>query len=85
MSVKEQPYREAEKRLWDYLGVPPAPTLFIRGENDTFTSPKDAEYAAPQFPDARLVLLPKSGHLPEVVARATDEFLRSNSAAAATA
>lgn len=67
-----------------------APTLFLWGENDTFTSPKDAEYVASQLPDAKLTVLPKAGHLPwldapEVVAKATAEFLSSTAPAAAGA
>lgn len=61
-----------------------APTLFIWGDHDPFGSVKVAEDISSRLADAKLVVLPRAGHLPwldapEVVARSIAEFLRPTS------
>lgn len=57
------------------------PTLVLVGEEDTLTPPSDAAAMAGAIPGARLVTIPKAGHLsplenPRAVNAALREFLR---------
>jgi pimeloyl-ACP methyl ester carboxylesterase len=56
------------------------PTLVLVGEDDTLTPPDGAAEIAAGVPDARVVIVPRCGHLstieqPEAVTRALVEFL----------
>ncbi|HET7131878.1 MAG TPA: alpha/beta fold hydrolase [Gammaproteobacteria bacterium] len=62
------------------LGAIRCPTLVVVGEDDTLTPPDRATEIAAGVPDARIVTVPRCGHLstieqPEVVTRALVEFL----------
>jgi pimeloyl-ACP methyl ester carboxylesterase len=66
--------------LWDLAAHVRTPTLLVYGLADRLVDPRTAVRAARTFPDARLVLLPDSGHVsqmehPDVVARAVRRFL----------
>jgi pimeloyl-ACP methyl ester carboxylesterase len=66
--------------LWQLAAHVSAPTLLVYGMVDRLVDPRTASRAARTFPDARLMLLPDSGHVsqmehPEVVARAVRRFL----------
>jgi pimeloyl-ACP methyl ester carboxylesterase len=66
--------------LWDLAAHVRTPTLLVYGLADRLVDPRTAARAARTFPDARLVLLPDSGHVsqmehPDVVARAVRRFL----------
>jgi pimeloyl-ACP methyl ester carboxylesterase len=57
------------------------PTLLVYGQRDKLVDPRTARRAHATYPDARLVVLPGSGHVammehPRVVAAAIAEFLR---------
>lgn len=61
--------------LWDTAAQVRAPTLLVYGLKDKLVDPRTAARAARTYPDARLLLLPDSGHVaqmehPEEVARA---------------
>jgi 2-hydroxy-6-oxonona-2,4-dienedioate hydrolase len=60
----------------------PQPTLYIWGEDDTFGGAELARQTTAWMPDARLHLIPESGHLPwldapEEVSALAREFLRA--------
>jgi pimeloyl-ACP methyl ester carboxylesterase len=61
--------------LWRLAGEVRAPTLLVYGLADRLVDPRTSARAARSFPDARLLLLPDSGHVsqmehPDEVARA---------------
>jgi pimeloyl-ACP methyl ester carboxylesterase len=61
--------------LWDTAAQVRAPTLLVYGLKDKLVDPRTSARAARTYPDARLLLLPDSGHVaqmehPEEVARA---------------
>jgi pimeloyl-ACP methyl ester carboxylesterase len=61
--------------LWDTAAQVRAPTLLVYGLRDKLVDPRTSARAARTYPDARLLLLPDSGHVsqmehPEEVARA---------------
>jgi pimeloyl-ACP methyl ester carboxylesterase len=66
------------------------PTLFLWGADDGFGDEDNARLVTGLIPNAHLVMLPDSGHLPwlddpSYAARATEAFLRSNEIATAPA
>jgi pimeloyl-ACP methyl ester carboxylesterase len=68
--------------LWRQAAQVQLPTLLIYGQRDKIVDPRTARRALGTFPDARLVVLPNSGHVammehPHVVERAFREFLQS--------
>ena len=61
--------------LWKQAARVTAPTLLVYGGRDKLVNPRMAGRAVRTYPDARLVMLPQSGHVaqiehPEAVARA---------------
>lgn len=70
--------------LWRLAAQVRAPTLLVYGLADQLVDPRTSTRAARTFPDARLVVLPDSGHVsqmehPEVVAAAVRRFLADRS------
>lgn len=70
--------------LWRLAAQVQAPTLLVYGLDDRLVDPRTSTRAARTFPDARLVVLPDSGHVsqmehPEVVAEAIRAFLDDRS------
>ena len=68
--------------LWRQAAQVRVPTLLIYGQRDKIVDPRTARRALGTFPNARLVLLPNSGHVammehPQIVERAFRDFLRS--------
>jgi pimeloyl-ACP methyl ester carboxylesterase len=66
--------------LRDEMGQLPTPTLFVWGDADAFVSPSVGREVAATMPDARIEVLPDTGHLPhverpETVAGAINGFL----------
>jgi pimeloyl-ACP methyl ester carboxylesterase len=66
--------------LWRLAARVQAPTLLVYGMSDRLVDPRTGPRAARTFPDARLVMLPDSGHVsqmehPEVVAAAVRRLL----------
>jgi alpha-beta hydrolase superfamily lysophospholipase len=58
------------------------PTLLVVGEEDTFTPPAIMQRMESILPDARLLIVPRAGHMvpleaPEVFNAAVVEFLRA--------
>ena len=47
------------------LGSIDTPTLVITGDNDTVVPTSDAEILSTLLPNATLVVIPRSGHLPQ--------------------
>lgn len=71
--------------LWRLAAQVRVPTLLVYGLSDRLVDPRTSARAVRTFPDARLVVLPDSGHVsqmehPEVVARAIRRFLADRSA-----
>jgi pimeloyl-ACP methyl ester carboxylesterase len=71
--------------LGDDLPGLQVPTLFLWGDADAFAPPSRGQEVAARMPDARFVVLPDTGHLPQVdepamVAAAIAGFLASISA-----
>ena len=67
--------------LWRDAARVTAPTLVIHGSHDRLVDPAMAGRAARTFPDCRVVVLPRVGHVammerPELVAAERREFLR---------
>jgi len=67
--------------LWAAAAQVRAPTLLIYGLKDKLVDPRTSARAARTYPDARLLLLPDSGHVsqmehPEEVARAVRRHVR---------
>jgi pimeloyl-ACP methyl ester carboxylesterase len=72
--------------LWQDAARVPAPTLLIHGSHDRLVNPGMAGRAARTFPDCRVVVLAKVGHVammerPDVVAAEIREFWRRTAAA----
>jgi pimeloyl-ACP methyl ester carboxylesterase len=66
--------------LWDEVGRIRVPTLLVYGLRDKLVDPRTSARAARTIPDARLVLLPDSGHVaqmehPDEVAKAVRRHL----------
>lgn len=73
--------------LWRQAAKVSAPTLLVYGGRDKLVNPRMAGRAAKTYPDARLVLLPLSGHVaqmehPQAVARAFRDLHLTTGAAA---
>jgi pimeloyl-ACP methyl ester carboxylesterase len=72
-------------RLWRLAARVKVPTLLVYGEEDKLVHPRTAVRAVRTFPNARLIMLAKGGHVaqlehPEVVAEAMRDLVRSPSA-----
>jgi pimeloyl-ACP methyl ester carboxylesterase len=52
--------------LRDEMGQLPTPTLFVWGDADAFVPPSVGREVAATMPDARIEVLPDTGHLPHV-------------------
>lgn len=68
--------------LWDVAARVQAPTLLVYGQRDRLVDARTATRAARTFPDARLLVIPNSGHLsqiehPDQVAVALRRLIRS--------
>jgi pimeloyl-ACP methyl ester carboxylesterase len=68
--------------MTDTIGGLAIPTLLVVGEEDTFTPPAIMERMESILPDARLLIVPRAGHLvpleaPEVFNAAVLEFLHA--------
>ncbi|HKA67660.1 MAG TPA: alpha/beta hydrolase [Actinomycetes bacterium] len=68
-------YLPRRKGLWKQAARVSAPTLLVYGGRDKLVNPRMASRAVRTYPNARLVVLPNSGHVaqleyPEAVARA---------------
>ncbi|MEV0195373.1 alpha/beta hydrolase [Nonomuraea sp. NPDC050691] len=66
-------FRRGEDTLWRCAARVQAPTLIVHGRHDRLVRPAMAAKAARTFPQVRLVLLPRAGHvammeMPSVVA-----------------
>jgi pimeloyl-ACP methyl ester carboxylesterase len=66
--------------LWRQAAQVPVPTLLVYGRRDKLVDVRTSRRALATFPDARLVVLPNSGHVammehPAIVARAFREFV----------
>ncbi|WP_406283076.1 alpha/beta fold hydrolase [Embleya sp. NBC_00896] len=69
-----------EHALWRQAADVRAPTLLVYGRRDKLVDPRMAKRATETFPDARLLVVPDSGHVamlehPRVVARGFRELL----------
>ena len=76
--------------LWHDAARVSAPTLVIHGSHDRLVDPAMAGRAARTFPDCRVVVLPRIGHVammerPDLVAREIRDLLHTAGAAAAAA
>jgi pimeloyl-ACP methyl ester carboxylesterase len=74
--------RPGPRSLWRDAARVTAPTLVLYGSHDQLVRPAMAARAARAFPAARVLLLPRLGHVammerPELVAREIREFLAS--------
>lgn len=56
-------FRRGEDNLWRQAGRVQAPTLIIHGRHDRLVRPAMAAKAGQAFPQVRLVLLPRAGHV----------------------
>ncbi|MBB6173266.1 pimeloyl-ACP methyl ester carboxylesterase [Nocardiopsis mwathae] len=79
--------RRGPRALWRQAAGVHRPTLLVYGTGDRFVRPRMALRAAATFPDNRLVLLPRTGHVPmkeqpERVAREMRPFLAAAAARA---
>ena len=63
MSIDQESLNGASTALLQHLG---APTLVINGESDVLVEPASARKLAAAIPDAKLVLYPHVGHLPQI-------------------
>lgn len=69
-------------QLWDAVGQVRAPVLVVRGSDSEIFSSRDAERLTGRFRDARLAVVPSSGHTiqgdnPAGLLRAIEPFLTS--------
>lgn len=72
-------------RLWRLAARVQVPTLLVYGREDKLVHPRSATRAVRTFPNSRLLMLAKSGHVaqlehPEVVAEAIRELVRLQAA-----
>ncbi|CAM3884131.1 alpha/beta hydrolase [Nocardiopsis rhodophaea] len=79
--------RRGPRALWRQAAAIHRPTLLIYGIGDKFVRPRMALRAAATFPNNRLVLMPRTGHVPmkeqpERVAREMRPFLAASMAGA---
>lgn len=79
--------RPGPASLWADAARVTAPTLLIHGSHDRLVNPGMAGRAARTFPNCRVIVLPRTGHVammerPEEVAAEMRDFLRRTRAAA---
>jgi pimeloyl-ACP methyl ester carboxylesterase len=79
MSIDQASMDSASAAVLEYLR---APTLVINGESDALVEPASARKLAAAIPDAKLIVYPHVGHLPQIEipqrsAAAAAAFLRS--------
>lgn len=82
--------RQGPGSLWADAARVSAPTLLIHGSHDRLVNPGMAGRAARTFPNCRVLVLPRIGHVammerPEEVATEMRDFLRRTAAAALAA
>lgn len=82
--------RPGHGSLWADAARVTAPTLLIHGSHDRLVSPGMAGRAARTFPNCRVIVLPRIGHVammerPDEVATEMRDFLRRTTAAAMAA
>ncbi|WP_067965659.1 alpha/beta fold hydrolase [Nocardiopsis trehalosi] len=82
--------RRGPRSLWRQAAGVRCPTLLVYAFEDRFVNPRVARRAARTFPDRRIVLMPRTGHLPMMehprrTARLLRPFLREASAPAGPA
>ena len=80
--------RPGPRSLWHDAALVTAPTLIIHGSHDRLVNPSTAGRAARTFPNCRVVVLPRVGHVammerPDLVAHELREFLHGAVAPAA--
>jgi len=63
MSIDQASMNSASAAVLEYLR---APTLVINGESDVLVEPASARKLAAAIPDAKLMLYPHVGHLPQI-------------------
>src|SRR5215467_3673691 len=78
--------RQGQGSLWADAARVTAPTLLIHGSHDRLVNPGMAGRAARTFPNCRVIVLPRIGHVammerPEDVATEMRDFLRRTAAA----
>ncbi|MGH3305970.1 MAG: alpha/beta fold hydrolase [Streptosporangiaceae bacterium] len=79
--------RPGPASLWADAARVTAPTLLIHGSHDRLVNPAMSGRAARTFPDCRVIVLPRVGHvammeLPDLTAAEIREFLRRTAASA---
>lgn len=79
--------RPGSASLWSDAARVSAPTLLIHGSHDRLVNPAMSGRAARTFPNCRVVVLPRVGHVammerPDLTAAEIGEFLRRTAAAA---
>jgi pimeloyl-ACP methyl ester carboxylesterase len=82
--------RQGPASLWRDAARVTAPTLLIHGSHDRLVNPGMAGRAARTFPNCRVIVLPRLGHVammerPDLVAAEIREFLRRTRTAVAMA
>jgi pimeloyl-ACP methyl ester carboxylesterase len=87
-SIVAEYLRHGARSLWRDAAAVSAPALILYGSHDRMVSPRMAAKAARTFPDARVLVLPRVGHVammeqPAIVAREIRAFLAGAELAAA--
>ncbi len=78
--IMESYFDRSVERPWQLTKAIKAPTLLIYGREDKLVNPKVALRASKRFPNARVMVVPDSGHVtqmehPRLVARAWTELI----------
>ncbi|NQU37169.1 MAG: alpha/beta hydrolase [Actinobacteria bacterium] len=78
--IMESYFDRSHERPWKLAKSIKAPTLLIYGRDDKLVNPKMALRASKRFPNARVMVVPDSGHVtqmehPRLVARAWSELI----------
>jgi len=78
--IMESYFDRSHERPWKLAKSIKAPTLLIYGREDKLVNPKMALRASKRFPNARVMVVPDSGHVtqmehPKLVARAWSELI----------
>lgn len=78
--IIESYFDRSPDRPWQLAASITAPTLLIYGRDDKLVNPKIALQASKRFPNARVMVVPDSGHVtqmehPKLVARAWTELI----------
>ena len=78
--IMESYFDRSHQRPWKLAATIKAPTLLIYGREDKLVNPKVALRASKRFPNARVMVVPDSGHVtqmehPRLVAQAWTELI----------